>query len=65
MIAIMLMLMCQLITLAVPMVVQKVIDSLSSAHITIHIWKITLFSSSDYVCPFCIELTKTENFIEY
>lgn len=42
MIAIMLMLMCQLITLAVPMVVQKVIDSLSSAHITIHIWKITL-----------------------
>lgn len=41
-IAIMLMLMCQLITLAVPMVVQKVIDSLSSVHITIHIWKITL-----------------------
>ena len=34
--------MCQLITLAVPMVVQKVIDSLSSVHITIHIWKITL-----------------------
>ena len=46
------MLMCQLITLAVPMVVQKVIDSLSSAHITIHIWKTYTFSSSDYVCPF-------------